>query len=136
MLPRSDLPGQAKLQDRTGLQLPVPSASAIGKPNPVSRYPPTIPFAGLDQAYIGPLPRLLIDRGEVDILLTVDGKTADTVTVNIQCPHSERRAYARVRRMVTRLVSQFFATDNFEGAFNNRNVVRSSLLRSSRLVVS
>ena len=63
MLPRSDLPGQAKLQDRTGLQLPVPSASAIGKHNPVSRYPPTLPFAGLDQAYIGPLPRLLIDRG-------------------------------------------------------------------------
>ena len=34
MLPRNDRPGQAKLQDRTALQLPVPSASAIGKPNP------------------------------------------------------------------------------------------------------
>ncbi len=42
MLPRSDLPAQVKLQDRTELQVTVPSAPAIGKPNPVSRYPPTL----------------------------------------------------------------------------------------------
>ena len=41
-------------------------------------------FVGLDQANLGPLPRSLIGRGEVNILLTVDGKTANTVTVNIQ----------------------------------------------------
>ncbi len=34
---------QVKLQDRTELQVTVPSAPAIGKPNPVSRYPPTLP---------------------------------------------------------------------------------------------
>ena len=38
----------------------------------------------LDQANLGPLPRSLIGRGEIDILVTVDGKTANTVTVNIQ----------------------------------------------------
>ena len=41
-------------------------------------------FVGLDQANLGPLPRSLIGRGEVNILLTVDGKTANTVTVSIQ----------------------------------------------------
>ena len=41
-------------------------------------------FLGLDQANLGPLPRSLIGRGEVDIILTVDGKTANAVTVNIQ----------------------------------------------------
>ena len=41
-------------------------------------------FVGLDQANLGPLPRSLIGRGEVDIILTVDGKTANAVTVNIQ----------------------------------------------------
>ena len=41
-------------------------------------------LVGLDQANLGPLPRSLIGRGEVNILLTVDGKTANTVTVSIQ----------------------------------------------------
>jgi hypothetical protein len=33
---------------------------------------------------IGPLPRSLAGRGEVDIVLTVDGKRANTVKVNIR----------------------------------------------------
>ena len=41
-------------------------------------------FVGLDQVNIGPLPRTLIGRGEVDIVVTADGKTANTVTVAIQ----------------------------------------------------
>lgn len=41
-------------------------------------------FVGLDQANLGSLPRSLIGRGVINILLTVDGKTANTVTVNIQ----------------------------------------------------
>ena len=41
-------------------------------------------FLGLDQANLGPLPRSLIGRGEVVIILIVDGKTANAVTVNIQ----------------------------------------------------
>ena len=38
-------------------------------------------FAGLDQVNIGPLPASLIGAGSVNVVLTVDGKTAKTVTV-------------------------------------------------------
>ena len=41
-------------------------------------------FVGLDQANIGPLPRSLVGRGEVEIVLTVDGQPANTVTVTVQ----------------------------------------------------
>ena len=41
-------------------------------------------FVGLDQVNIGPLPRSLAGRREVDIILTADGKQANTVTVNIE----------------------------------------------------
>jgi uncharacterized protein (TIGR03437 family) len=41
-------------------------------------------FAGLDQVNLGPLPRSLAGRGEVNIVLTVDGKAANTVTVNLK----------------------------------------------------
>jgi uncharacterized protein (TIGR03437 family) len=39
-------------------------------------------FAGLDQVNIR-VPRGLAVRGAVDVILVVDGKTANTVTVNI-----------------------------------------------------
>jgi uncharacterized protein (TIGR03437 family) len=39
-------------------------------------------FAGLDQVNIR-VPRSLAGRGNVDVVLTVDGKTANTVTVNV-----------------------------------------------------
>jgi uncharacterized protein (TIGR03437 family) len=38
-------------------------------------------FEGLDQLNIGPLPRSLAGRGEVEIVITVDGKQANVVTV-------------------------------------------------------
>jgi uncharacterized protein (TIGR03437 family) len=41
-------------------------------------------YVGLDQVDLGPLPRSLTGRGEVAIVLTVDGKAANPVTVNIQ----------------------------------------------------
>jgi uncharacterized protein (TIGR03437 family) len=41
-------------------------------------------YVGLDQVNLGPLPRSLAGRGEVAIALTVDGKAANSVTVNIQ----------------------------------------------------
>ncbi len=37
-------------------------------------------FEGLDQINLGPLPRSLAGRGEVEIVLTVDGKQANVVT--------------------------------------------------------
>lgn len=40
-------------------------------------------FAGLDQFNIA-IPRELIGRGNVDVVLSVDGKTANTVTINIK----------------------------------------------------
>ncbi len=41
-------------------------------------------LAGLDQVNIGPLPRSLAGRGEVTIVLTVDNKRCNRVTVTIQ----------------------------------------------------
>jgi len=38
-------------------------------------------YAGLDQINIGPLPRSLAGRGELDMMLTVDGRTANTVRI-------------------------------------------------------
>ena len=41
-------------------------------------------FVGLDQINIGPLPASLAGGGEIEIVLTADGKTANMVTVTIQ----------------------------------------------------
>jgi uncharacterized protein (TIGR03437 family) len=41
-------------------------------------------FVGLDQVNLGPIPRVLAGRGEVDLVLTVDSKPANTVKVNIR----------------------------------------------------
>jgi uncharacterized protein (TIGR03437 family) len=41
-------------------------------------------LAGLDQLNIGPVPRTLAGRGEVDVVLMVDGKPANTVKINLQ----------------------------------------------------
>lgn len=65
------------------------SASAVqvtvgGQTVPVPFTGPQGQFVGLDQLNVGPLPRSLTGRGEVNVALTVDGKTANTVTVAIQ----------------------------------------------------
>ena len=54
-----------------GVDAPVDFAGAQGE------------FAGLDQINAR-LPRSLIGRGEVDLMLMVDGQTANTVRVNIK----------------------------------------------------
>jgi len=41
-------------------------------------------FIGLDQVNVGPLPRSLAGRGEVDVVLTVDGKEANRVRISIK----------------------------------------------------
>ncbi len=41
-------------------------------------------LAGLDQVNVGPLPRSLAGRGEVDVVLSVDGRTANTVRIAIK----------------------------------------------------
>jgi uncharacterized protein (TIGR03437 family) len=40
-------------------------------------------FVGLDQVNIGPLPRSLAGRGEVDVVLMVDGRPANIVRISI-----------------------------------------------------
>lgn len=41
-------------------------------------------FPGLDQINLGPLPQSLVGKGEVDLILTVDGVPANTVRIAIQ----------------------------------------------------
>lgn len=54
-----------------GLSLPVEYAGAQGE------------FIGLDQVNIK-LPRTLLGRGEVEVVITVDGRASNTVKINIQ----------------------------------------------------
>ncbi len=61
-----------------------PTAVKIGEADAQVFYVGLAPgFVGLDQLDVS-LPRSLIGRGEVDIVLTVDGKTANTVKVNVR----------------------------------------------------
>lgn len=39
---------------------------------------------GLDQINIGPLPRSLAGRGEVDVVSTADAKVANTVRISVK----------------------------------------------------
>jgi uncharacterized protein (TIGR03437 family) len=55
-----------------------------GMPVPFSGPVAQGEFDGLDQLNIGPLPRSLAGRGEVEIVVTVDGKQANVVTVAFQ----------------------------------------------------
>jgi uncharacterized protein (TIGR03437 family) len=41
-------------------------------------------YPGLDQVNIGPLPRNLAGRGEVNVAVTADGRPANLVTVNMR----------------------------------------------------
>ena len=58
-------------------------ATIGGQQMPLLDFAPSQEFVGLDQVNVDLL-RTLIGAGEVDIVLTVDNKTANTVTLNIQ----------------------------------------------------
>jgi len=51
---------------------------------PVLGAVPQGQYPGLDQVNAGPIPRELAGRGRLDLILTVDGKQANTVVVHIQ----------------------------------------------------
>jgi uncharacterized protein (TIGR03437 family) len=51
---------------------------------PVSAFAPVTGYPGLDVVNIGPLPRDLVGRGEVDVAFSVDGKSANRVSVNFR----------------------------------------------------
>lgn len=59
------------------------AASIGGVSAQVDYAGPQPDFAGLDQINLR-IPRSLIGRGEVDLVLMVDGKAANTVRVNIK----------------------------------------------------
>jgi uncharacterized protein (TIGR03437 family) len=69
----------------TGLRGATAATATIGGLGvPVAGPAGLAEFVGLDQANLGPLPRTLIGRGEVEVRFTVDDKPANTVVVNIQ----------------------------------------------------
>ncbi len=59
------------------------TATIGGTSAPVSFAGPQGDFVGLDQINVG-IPRSLIGRGDVDVVLTVDGKITNTVKINIK----------------------------------------------------
>ncbi|MEP7362388.1 MAG: hypothetical protein ABI972_03965 [Acidobacteriota bacterium] len=60
------------------------TATIGGDPVPVLGAVAQGQFAGLDQVNIGPLPATLRGRGELPIVLRVDGQAANTVTVVVR----------------------------------------------------
>ena len=60
------------------------SASIAGAPVPVLGAAAQPQYAGLDQINIGPLPRNLAGKGNTNLVLRVDGKGSNTVTVSIK----------------------------------------------------
>lgn len=69
------------IRGRSGLS--AVTATIGGVNAPVDYAGPTAGFVGLDQVNLR-VPRSLAGRGQVDILLTVDGRRANVFTVNIQ----------------------------------------------------
>jgi large repetitive protein len=60
------------------------SATVNGVNVPILNSLPQSQFPGLDQVNIGPLPLSLQGKGTVNVVLTVNGTAANTVTVNFQ----------------------------------------------------
>ncbi|MCW5977128.1 MAG: hypothetical protein KIT09_03585 [Bryobacteraceae bacterium] len=68
------------MRNANGLATATVGGESVGVAGPA----PSSQFAGVDQVNLGPLPRSLAGRGELDIVLTVGGKTANTVTVVVE----------------------------------------------------
>jgi len=68
----------------TGLRGGSATATVGGVNVPVIGPVPQGQFIGLDQINLGPLPRTLAGRGEVEIALMVAGQPSNVVTVTIR----------------------------------------------------
>lgn len=69
----------------TGFRAGANATATVGSVTvPVSAFVAVPSYPGLDGANIGPLPRTLEGRGEVDVAFSVDGKAANLVKVNIR----------------------------------------------------
>jgi uncharacterized protein (TIGR03437 family) len=65
-------------------QLPDVEVEIGGSGVPVTYTGAQSEYPGFDQVNVGPLPRSLGGRGEVTVVMTVDGRRANQVTVSIQ----------------------------------------------------
>lgn len=61
-----------------------PTVIIGGEIVPVLAALPQGEFVGLDQVNVGPLPQVLMGRGEVEILMFVDGKQTNTLVIDVQ----------------------------------------------------
>jgi uncharacterized protein (TIGR03437 family) len=69
----------------TGFRSGVQATATLGSVSvPVYGFAPVGLYQGEDVVNIGPLPRSLAGGGEVNLVLTFDSKSANTVTVNIR----------------------------------------------------
>jgi uncharacterized protein (TIGR03437 family) len=60
------------------------TATVGGVSVPVSAVAPVTQYQGLDLVNVGPLPRSLVGTGQVNVVLSFDGKPTNTVTATIQ----------------------------------------------------
>lgn len=60
------------------------SATIGGTSTPILGFAAAPGFVGLDQVAVGPIPKSLTMRGNVDVILTVGSKVANTVSINIK----------------------------------------------------
>ncbi len=60
------------------------TATVGGEDVPVSGFAQVAAYQGEDVVNVGPLPRSLAGRGAVDVVITFDGKAANTVTASIR----------------------------------------------------
>lgn len=69
----------------TGFRNAAQATATVGGVNvPVAGKAAVTQYQGEDIVNVGPLPRSLIGRGLVDVVVTFDGKPANTVTANIK----------------------------------------------------
>jgi uncharacterized protein (TIGR03437 family) len=69
----------------TGFRAAASASITVGGAGvPVSSFGVAADYEGVDVVTIGPLPRTLEGRGEVDVVYVVDGKAANLVKVNIR----------------------------------------------------
>lgn len=69
---------------RNGSGISAASADVGGKDVPVLYAAAQSEYVGLDQVNIGPLPAKLAGKGDVAVVIKMDGKRTNTVTVNIK----------------------------------------------------
>ena len=60
------------------------TATVGGTATPILGFAAAPGFVGLDQVNVGPIPKSLAGRGTVNVALTVGGKPANVVTINIK----------------------------------------------------